>query len=209
MSGMETGHLSLEQLQKYVRDELTPDERVQADQELLFCEGCLWQFMSVMESMATGANSINAESVMPDMSRLEDRVIEELLAGSSRAGTAANSLASLSQASQSQAKESQPSHPQVAESQASQASHPKSIRRDSWLQHPAAQYTIAASITLMLLATGALTGFSEKLQQLDETDFAKPPYSADVAWEAEPTWSERMVSRAGNWLDGVQALRFK
>jgi hypothetical protein len=84
------------------------------------------------------------------------------------------------------------------------------VHRVSWIQRPAWQYTIAASITLLLLASGTLAGFSQSLERLDESRVAMPSQSdIDKAWSEAPSWSEQLVNRTGSWLDGIQASRFK
>jgi hypothetical protein len=182
MSGVDNGHLTLEQWRRYIHNEMTSSERERADQELLVCEGCMWLFMEALE-----------ETEMPDMIRLEDRVIAELLASAPI-----------------EAKESL-SVPIEAPSRKpntltmTKAYQPK--RRGSWLQHPAMQYTLAASITLLLIATGALTGFSEKLQNLEEIEPEAQTIGAE--WRSEASWSERLVDKAGSFFDDVQAWRFK
>jgi hypothetical protein len=220
MSGIDKGHLTLDQLRKYIRNELSSSEREHADQELLACEGCMWRFMEAMEEAERGAMPIVPDDRLPDMERLEERVMAELLSGSTvEAGPEYRPAISAALPSQAQdeaiakAGSEQPAPSvqriQLERQAVRQQREPK--RRGSWLQSPVAHYTIAASITLLLVATGALSGFSEKLQVLEEGegDSSKPPYSISAEWRHEPAWSDRLVHQASSLLDGLQALRFK
>lgn len=194
MNGINNGHLTIEQWRQYIRNEMPPAERERADQELLVCEGCMWLFMEAMEADQSDAEHWPGTE-LPDMVRLEEQVIAELL-------------------------DSEPLRtPQPAGDPAEEAScHPapppmmseirRPKRRGSWLQHPVTHYTLAASITLLLMATGALTGFTEKLQHLEQRE----PESQTIGAEwmsSDPSWSDRLVDKAGSFLDGVQAWRFK
>lgn len=184
MSGKASGHLMIEQWRRYIHDEMTLTEREKADQELAVCEDCMQLLMMALEESAHAGEPSLPEMEMPDMARIEDRVIAELLA-----------------TAPAQAKDSLRVPIETAP-----VRRPK--RRGSWLQHPAAHYTIAASITLLLMATGALTGFSEKLQQLEETE--PEAHTIGAEWTpSEPSWSDQLVDKAGGFFDDVQAWRFK
>ncbi|MEK3884090.1 hypothetical protein [Paenibacillus sp. PL2-23] len=181
MSNRNHEHLTLEQLHRYIRNEMPPSERELADQELIACEDCMSRFMTALEEAELGGRPLVLKDAMPDMQRLEDRVMGELMRNAA-----------------------------APEQSAIRPPH-AGKRRGSWLQHPAAHYAIAASITLMLVATGALAGFSEKLRyaEAEQGSSIIPPFSASVEWRDEPSWSDRLVHQAGSFLDGVQALRFK
>ncbi|MCR2805287.1 hypothetical protein [Paenibacillus soyae] len=220
MSGMDNGHLSMEQLHKYIRNELSPSEREQADQELLECEGCMWRFAAAMKEAERGELPIVPDDGLPDMFHLEERVMAELLGSSASLAerhaeqdtTALLPGQELAEAAHTKTT----ARPRLGDER-HQLDQPQTLaqskvpnRRGSWLQHPVTHYAIAASVTLLLVATGALAGFSEKLQHIDEADgaAARPPFSASAEWRDEPSWSDRLVHQAGSFLDGVQALRF-
>lgn len=67
------GHISIEQLQKYIQNGLDELEREQVDQELLDCEQCLMQYMAVLED--PDITSFYSESSSPDWNQLEEKVI--------------------------------------------------------------------------------------------------------------------------------------
>jgi len=224
MNGMETGHLTDEQLRRYIRNELMQGERERADAELKVCEGCLWRFMAMMEEADQADDPLWMEAGMPDLARIEDTVMAALMrtdaAESSPSIKVVPSLerdrmpAALkverAEEPPKPAEELQEAHSETQQEKEKQAQRHPRRERGSWLQHPAVHYTIAASITLMLLATGALTSFSESLQQLQEKDRSNiPPQHVGAEWMTEPTWSDRLVDQAGNWLDGIQSWRFK
>lgn len=227
MNGMEAGHLTDEQLRRYIRNELTQGERECADSELEVCEGCLWRFMSMMEEADKADDPLWLDAGMPDLARMEDAVMTALMRADEQ--QAAESSPSVKvvpspvldrtpavlveehvQEPLKPAPELKEAHRETQQEKEKQEQmHPRR-ERGSWLQHPAVHYTIAASITLMLLATGALTSFSESLQQLQEKDRNNiPPQHVGAEWMTEPTWSDRLVDQAGNWLDGIQSWRFK
>jgi hypothetical protein len=87
----------------------------------------------------------------------------------------------------------------------------KPYRRGSWLQHPVTHYTIAASITLLLLGSGTFASFSQKLAQheLDLSMQQPKPVIAIQEDKRTESWSDKMVNQTGSWLDGLQAIRFK
>ncbi|MHA6482022.1 hypothetical protein ACX1C1_08965 [Paenibacillus sp. strain BS8-2] len=176
-------HIAEEDMRKYASGTLRGAERERVDAELLHCRQCLELFMSMLESETNRADTEERGLPLSDWQALEERVIEEL---------------------------------KLAEPAKLSASHRPAVqqkpaaRRVPWIQKPAWQYTIAASITLLLLASGALAGFSQSLEKLDESRVAMPSQSdIDKAWENQPSWSEQLVNRTGGWLDGIQASRFK
>ncbi|RIX51250.1 hypothetical protein D3P08_17435 [Paenibacillus nanensis] len=195
MNGINNGHLTIEQWRQYIRNEMTPAERERADQELLVCEGCMWLFMEAMEESEQSGAEHRPGMELPDMVRLEEQVIAEL-----QVGEPLKALKPIGDPAEETS--CNPAPPQTM----TEVRQLK--RRDSWLQHPVTHYTLAASITLLLMATGALTGFSEKLQHLEQHE----PESQTIGAEwmsSEPSWSDRLVDKAGSFLDGVQAWRFK
>jgi hypothetical protein len=148
------------------------------------CEQCLGLLMRMLESESNSGAGEERAVPLPDLQAMEDRVIAEL-------------------------KQAELAEPPMSLRSTLQ-SKPAAARRVSWIQRPAWQYTIAASITLLLLASGALAGFSQSLEKLDESRVAMPSQSdIDNAWSNGPSWSEQLVNRTGSWLDGIQASRFK
>ncbi|MFF2890238.1 hypothetical protein [Paenibacillus sp. NPDC057967] len=227
MNGMEAGHLTDEQLRRYICNELTPGEREHADSELEVCEGCLWRFMAMMEEADNADEPLWMEAGLPDMARMEDAVMAALM--HTDAGEAEHSPFievapspvpdRLPMVMKEETQEKKPPEPAddtkpvqngKQQQERKQADRRTTRERGSWLQHPVTHYTIAASITLMLLATGALTSFSQSLQQLHERDTNPiPPQHVGAEWMSAPSWSDRLVNQAGNWLDGIQSWRFK
>lgn len=232
MNGMEAGHLTEAQLHRYIRNELTPQERDQVDSELEICEGCLWRFMAIMEQAERMDEPWMTEAETPDLARMEEAVIAELMRADSSTTTRTSPFVEVAPAQipgivphdmieeaelQQQKKQMEPEmKSELMPDEKPQEQDRNGVRkrtarqRGSWLQHPVTHYTIAASITMLLLATGVLTSFSESLQQLNEQDRNHiPRYSVGAEWMGEPSWSDRLVDRAGSWLDGIQSWRFK
>lgn len=186
MRELHTNHVSAADMQRYASGTLGEAERERVDAELVECEQCLGLLMRMLDSGSdSGAGAGEKRGVpLPDLQAMEDRVIAEL-------------------------KQAELAKPPMSLRSTLQ-SKPAAARRVSWIQRPVAQYTIAASITLLLLASGALAGFSQSLEKLDESRVAMPSQSdIDNAWSNEPSWSEQLVNRTGSWLDGIQASRFK
>ncbi|MFD0590484.1 zf-HC2 domain-containing protein [Paenibacillus sp. GCM10027627] len=239
MSETKKGHLTTEQLYLYIRGEMSPQERERVDEELLVCEGCLWQFMAAMEEAERGGGPSPLHIVVPDMDRIEEQIMAELMHGSNHtiAERPLHHVSFPAEKPEYSSSEANVDNPAAAKLEAERAQNdiphgdnyeqklvPKELQKeqpierdqrskkkkyDSWLQHPATHYTIAASITILLLATGALASFSEGLQRLDKVEQQEPPYSIGSEWVNQPTWSDRLVDQAGSWLDGVQKWRFK
>jgi len=233
MNGIEAGHLTERQLREYIRNELTPQERDQVDLELETCEGCLWLFMAVMEEAELVDTPLLPDAELPDMARMEEAVMAKLMqvvdsGEAMRAPHFAEVVPSQASDRVSHVRlekaelQQQLEQPELAGNtelelaEIESEKETKDVRkrsprqRGSWLQHPVTHYTIAASITVLLLASGALTSFSDSLQQLNENDRSHiSPYSVGAEWTKEPSWSDRLVHQAGNWLDGVQSWRFK
>jgi anti-sigma factor RsiW len=82
-----------------------------------------------------------------------------------------------------------------------------------WLQRSSVQYTIAASITLVLYFSGTFANIATKLAELEmnatiehqDRILQSPSLPAD---SQQASWSEQMVSRTGSWLDSLKASRF-
>lgn len=187
-AGHRARHCSADQLQHYAGGLLTGLEEERVELHLAACDTCLQLFMIAIELQEESDNaSLTSSSKHEPIAdgkhrkQLPDmRQLEEQV------------IAQLMG-------EKQRSSPPAA--------IPPSIRRRrTWLQHPVTHYTIAASITIMLLGSGVLASFSEKLQQYDQI-----PYTATPEWSesAAESWSEKMINRTSSWLDGLQAARFK
>lgn len=199
MTGKEMRHISADEMRRYARGTLGVADRERVDAELLACETCLELFMSVLtaaESSDAGigiADELQLQSDLPDLAAMEERVVAELKRTEMR----------------------KPNSKGVTEATSAPArpvrtSRKPSAGRMSFIQRPAVQYAIAASITLLLLASGALAEFTRGLEKLGESHTAKPAQTdIDIAWNNQPSWSDQLVDRTGNWLDGIQASRFK
>lgn len=206
MSHLHDIHISSDGMRQYVRNLVAAQERERVERHLADCDACLELFMAVVEGDdASGEIEYHADPVA--LRQLEDRVISQL----------ASESASIPSSAQPKAAAPMPEAPQSAPSVQSDNSaaasyqQRKTARRRSWLHHPVAHYTIAASITVMLIGSGTFAGLAEKFQQLDDRTHEQPPYAAVPDWESPPeqSWSDRMIDRAGSWLDGLQAARFK
>jgi hypothetical protein len=176
-------HISAEDMRRYANGTLGEADRERVDAELLECGQCLELLMNVMDGESRRGDDEARERPLPDLQAMEDRVIAELMLAESSKPPVLRRPAILSKSD---------------------------AKRVSWIQRSGWQYTIAASITLLLLASGALAGFSQSLEKLDESKLAMPSQSEiDNAWSNQPSWSEQLVNRTGGWLDGIQASRFK
>lgn len=224
-------HISKEDMQRYVSGTLGEEERERVDLALQDCEQCLALLMGAMDEEWSKDAADEHGLPLPDLHVMEDRVIAELKLEQMFASAELAKLAETSKLTE-MAKPAETSMPdemaRLAETSkpaemAKPAMPTKSeilnrpdlnskpaARRISWIQKPAWQYTIAASITLLLLASGALAGFSQSLEKLDESNVAMPsPSDIGNAWSDGPSWSEQLVNRTGSWLDGIQESRFK
>ncbi|MCU6710718.1 hypothetical protein M6D81_18670 [Paenibacillus sp. J5C_2022] len=194
-------HIPMADMLKYRDGMLDRAYRDKVDGALASCEECLAVFMAVLEAKDSRRGDENDEAVnspwipaMPDMEKMADSVIDGLLCeegerlGSDEYAEGGN-------------RQDNCDSP-IART---------TVRRRTWLQHPAAHYTIAASITLMLLASGAFAGLSEKLRELDMASGNVPGYEAvhEPQEIPEPSWSERMLNRTGSWIDRIQSARFQ
>ncbi|OBZ15656.1 zf-HC2 domain-containing protein [Bacillus sp. FJAT-26390] len=184
---MRMEHISPDQMFCYVHDALQEDERMQVEQHLTACDSCLQLFIAIMESTEN-------EAILspPDMELMEQRVVAQLVN---------EQLLHSDQTEQS---------PKTGEEKR------KPRRLHHWLQHPATHYTIAASITLLLLASGTFASFSQKLAQLDvnlnvnmDDQPVQPPKQPGSRDKQSESWSDKIVDQTGLWLDGLQATRYK
>lgn len=198
MTGKETRHISADEMRRYARGTLGVADRERVDAELLACETCLELFISVLAELSDAGASEPLDVLLPeipDIAAMEERVVADLSQFAAR----------------------KPFGDIEAEGEASavpagpdQTARRRSAGRMSLIQRPVVQYTIAASITLLLLASGALAEFTRGLEKLDESHAAMPAQTEiDMAWKNQPSWSDQLVDRTGNWLDSIQASRFK
>ncbi|MGI2296421.1 hypothetical protein [Paenibacillus sp. GXUN7292] len=175
-------HTTAVELQRFINGQLLQlDRREAVEEHLQQCETCLQLFMQELE-----AN--DHQIAETDWAALENNVIAAIDA---EAVTAAIGESQQLAASTEQAAYSKPSV--------------SNRRRRLWLSLPIVQYSIAASITLLLLATGVLSGLSQQVGDLAE-------HAKDNRYkESEPmvqTWSDEMVSKASRWLDGLHQYRY-
>lgn len=186
---MRNEHISPDQMFCYVNDALNEVERMQAELHLTACDSCLQLFIAIMESTE---NEVFLPS--PDMELMEERVVAQLVS--------------------EQVLHSENAEQPLKTSEVKQK--PRRLRQ--WLQHPATHYTIAASITLLLLASGTFASFSQKLAQLDvnlnvninvNVQPTEPPMQPESTTKQSESWSDKMVNQTGSWLDGLQATRYK
>lgn len=193
MKRTEKEHVSKEELLLYVGNQLDDSGRSRVEQELMECEVCLAAWLDVMDDEIP-ASAIDGQ---PNMALLEERVIGELL----REAMPANDLPAAKGEGAAEYDRFK-AVPFIAP----KPERPRS--RFTLLQNPIVQYSIAASITLLLMASGLFTGLSEELAKLDEEHRSEASYMADEPREFPPTWSERAITRTGEWLDGLQHSRF-
>jgi hypothetical protein len=192
MTENEMRHISTEVMRGYARGTLGEAERARVDDEMLVCDRCLALFMSMLGDEADAGGPGSEMQPMPDLSAMEEKVIAQLAGSSER-----------------QVKVPVPM-PKSAAMKPVEPRRRSMERRPTLMQRPVVQYTIAASVTLLLLASGALADFTRGLEKLDESQLAMPAQpDAENAWRVEPTWSDELVQRTGSWLEGIQASRFK
>jgi anti-sigma factor RsiW len=175
-------HLRAADLEAYVRNELTEQERDRVELHIAACEPCLMMLMSAVEAEeAEGSGAAEAGDTskttvdVPDMKRLGKRVIDILFAEEARKKPIMRA---------------------------------EPARRQSLLQRPAIHFTAAAAITLLLLGTGTFSGISAKLGELDSHSV---PVEQTIEKEQPqgPTWSDQMVNRTTSWFDKLEKDRFK
>lgn len=185
---MMSGHVSPDQMDRYVNDRLTEAERIEVERQLAACDFCMKLFIAAVES-SEGEAQIGLPSLaseLPDMEQLERRVVAQLVSERNV-------------------------HQAYADAQRTAGTiQEKSPRIRAWLQHPVTHYTLAASITLLLLVSGTFSSFSQRLAQFDMHENimqAVPPDPLEV--KQSESWSDKMVDQTGSWLDGLIATRFK
>ncbi|MDQ8737548.1 zf-HC2 domain-containing protein [Paenibacillus sp. LHD-38] len=191
---MRNGHIPQDLMSRYVNDRLAETERAGIEQHLTGCDFCLNLFMAAIASSEDEEHSSfyvgDSESriPLPDMVLLEQRVVGQLK-------------------SVQELHETKAAAPSLSASK-----HEKPPRLRTWLQHPVTHYTIAASITLLLLVSGTFTSFSQKLAQMDmneNMEQAMPPKPPAANDKPSESWSDKIVDQTGSWLDGLKATRFK
>ncbi|MEV5026368.1 zf-HC2 domain-containing protein [Paenibacillus sp. LPE1-1-1.1] len=192
---MRNEHIPQHRMNQYVNDSLTEIERAEVERHLDGCDFCLGLFMAAMassegeeHSSLYGGDSKTSRIPLPDMALLEQRVVGQLL-------------------SEQELHEAKAEAPGL-----SAAKHEKPPRLRTWLQHPVTHYTIAASITLLLLFSGTFATFSQKLAQLDMNENMQesmPPKPQAGNDKYSESWSDKIVDQTGTWLDGLKATRFK
>jgi len=92
----------------------------------------------------------------------------------------------------------------------------KQRKKQIWIQHPFAQVVVAASITLLLVGTGAISVVSSSLSSLEETKIQdRVEEQQEVEGipldEEEPyphSNSDRWMDKAASWLDTLHSIRF-
>jgi len=187
-------HISPDQMFRYVNDRLIETERIPVEQHLAACDFCLQLFISAIETAEGDLQPLDIHSTnvqptpIPNMEQIEKRVVEQLMG--------------------------EQEHYQIQGKQDAAPStlQEKPRRLRTWLQHPVTHYTIAASITLLLLASGTFSSFSQKLALLDMNENEQQnirPNPPVAAGEHSESWSDRIVDQTGSWLDGLKASRFR
>lgn len=181
---MSNMHITPNQMNEYVNNRLPEAERAQVELELAACETCLELFIGSMSG-----SEAELQPPMPDFDLMEQRVVAQLVSGQK-----------LLRPMQSDQVETDK---QIQES-------PARVR--TWLQHPVTHYAVAASITLLLLASGTFSSFSEKLVQRDLNEnkqLTMRPSPSEASARHSESWSDRIVNQTGSWLDGLKESRFK
>ncbi|MNZ95995.1 hypothetical protein D3C78_1151710 [compost metagenome] len=190
-TSLEQEHVTESQMAGYVNGSLNEQERDYIDEQLAVCDVCLQLFMRTLEAADGGNNESGAYqdaacTELPNMEQMEQRVMGQLLQEQRKAAS------------------SEPILEKPIDAQE------KPSRRVSWLQHPVTHYTIAASITLLLLGSGVFASFSQKMAEFDTYEsMQQPTHTSTPIGEQTESWSDKMVNQTGSWLDGLQAMRFK
>lgn len=88
--------------------------------------------------------------------------------------------------------------------------------KQKWIQHPFAQVAVAASITLLLVGSGALSYISSSLSMLEEQrlqhqleekiDDEQNPISEEEL--NRHSNSERWMNKAKSWIEKLHSIRF-
>ncbi|CAM4520921.1 putative ribosomally synthesized peptide with SipW-like signal peptide [Paenibacillus endophyticus] len=190
---MRDEHIAQDRMILYVKDKLTGVERSEAERHLAGCDLCLQLLMDAIawseeeELSASFAENSSSRLILPDMALLEQRVVGQLM--------------------EELRQEAVASKRHVSESKLE-----KAPRLRTWLQHPITHYTIAASITLLLLISGTFASFSQKLVQHDLNENRQPivePKPDEDDNKYSESWSDQIVNQTGSWLDSLKATRFK
>ncbi|WP_168123067.1 hypothetical protein [Paenibacillus sp. HB172176] len=207
-------HLSMERLRGYMSDTLGGQERQEVERELYACDECLRRWIALQEEIGMSklldreGNQATQLPSQPDFAGMEEAVMERILAEHSMHESAEQS-SSASQVASLPLQE-QIVHDRYRPSQQTLNATDKTRRRSgSWLRLPAVQYTIAASITIVLMATGAFTGLADTLRDIDE-NIEQPPYASAPEESELPldSWSQHLFDRANHWLEHVESARF-
>ncbi|OMF29084.1 hypothetical protein BK133_18260 [Paenibacillus sp. FSL H8-0548] len=180
---MKNMHITPDQMQEYVNNRLPEAERAVVEQELSVCETCLELFIGFMND-----SEAVLQPLQPDFDLMEQRVVAELVSEQGLHRRQSNQVESDKRIQKS----------------------PSRVR--TWLQHPVTHYTVAASITLLLLASGTFSSFSEKLVQRELNENKQQtmrPDPSEASNRQSESWSDRIVDQTGSWLDGLRASRFK
>ena len=160
-------HLTAEDLQQFISGQLLQlDRREAIEEHLQQCELCLLLFMQELEAH-------EHQTAGTDWTALENNVIAPIEAEAAavvigESGEPAPLVQHVEQLKQqaalAQHAEQSKQHAASAQ-QAVQSKQPASTRRRrTWLGRPVVQYSIAASITLLLISTGALSGLSQQVE---------------------------------------------
>jgi hypothetical protein len=186
-------HITDEEMQLYIKNQLTSYERQRIELEIQLCEVCLELFIHW-----------NSKEQLPHIPQVDD---------------AAEQIMSMIEIEQAQRK--------------------RYTRR--WIQRPLAQVVVAASITLLLVGSGAMSVISSSLsgiedaklrqqleQRVDEqehTEYNRPvgkdqqsdsnsgendekQNNVEDKLELHQPSSERWLNKASNWLEKIQDIRF-
>ncbi|SDE32749.1 hypothetical protein SAMN02799630_05171 [Paenibacillus sp. UNCCL117] len=77
-------------------------------------------------------------------------------------------------------------------------SSPDRDERRSWMRHPVFHYTVAASITLMLMGSGVFQVFTQQASAWGDIG------SQLEKQQRPPSWSEQLMERTTGWLAAIR-----
>lgn len=180
---MRNMHITPDLMNEYVKNRLPETERALVEQELSACEVCLELFIGSMND-----SEAELQQPLPDFDLLEQRVVAQLASEQEFLRIQSDQVETVKRNQES----------------------PSRVR--TWLQHPVTHYTVAASITLLLLASGTFSTFSEKLVQHDMNEnkqYTMRPNLPEASDRQKESWSDRIVDQTGSWLDGLRESRYK